>query len=285
MIYAFIEAEHTRYPVKTMCKVLGVSRSGYYEWRRREPSRRAREDAVLTTEIADIFEMSRQSYGRHRIGAELRDRGHRCGHNRVGRLMRQAQLRVRHRQSRPRTTQSNHRLPIAPNLLQRDFTATAPHQKWLADITYVATREGWLYLATVLDTFSRKIVGWSMQERLTIPLVRDAFCDAIARRLPTQPLIHHSDRGSQYASHAYQDLLSKYHVVCSMSRTADCYDNAMMESFFATLKGELPVDVFPSRDDARYYIFDFIEVWYNRQRRHSALDYCSPEAFEQRHLL
>ena len=285
MKYTFITAERQQYPIGLMCEVLGVSRSGYYEWRRRKPSQRSREDAVLTTEITDIFEMSRQTYGRHRIRAELRDRGHRCGHNRVGRLMRQAQLRTRRRRQRPRTTQSNHQLPIAPNVLQRDFTATAPNQKWLADITYIATREGWLYLATILDTFSRKIVGWSMQERLTTPLVVAAFSDAIHRRLPTQPLIHHSDRGSQYASHRYQDLLDQYDMTCSMSRTADCYDNAMMESFFATLKGELPVEVFPSRADARYYIFDFIEVWYNRQRRHSALDYCSPEAFEQRHLL
>ena len=285
MKYEFM-AEHTQqYPVTVMCQVLGVSRSGYYRWQRREPSQREQEDTVLSGEIVAIFEQSRRTYGRHRIRAELGERGYQCGHNRVGRLMRQAGLTVHYRRYRAQTTQSQHDLPVAPNLLQRDFTATEPNQTWVADITYIPTQECWLYLAVVLDTFSRQVVGWSIQDHLKTALVLDALADALHRRCPVSEIIHHSDRGSQYASHAYQDLLDRHHIQCSMSRSGDCYDNAMMESFFATLKRELPVEVFPSQADARYYLFDYIEIWYNRQRRHSALDYLSPLAFEQRHLL
>jgi len=286
MKYQFIEDQRDTYAVRMLCGVLEVSASGYYAWRGRSPSQRDQLDAQLTSQIVEIFETSRGTYGRHRVRAELVERGHECGHNRVGRLMRQAQLVARgRRMRRPRTTRSDHSLPVAPNLLDRDFSATAPNQKWLADITYIPTTDGWLYLAVVLDVFSRKIVGWSMQQRLTTPLVADALQDALARRSLADPLIHHSDRGSQYASAAYQSLLHQHDLLCSMSRPANCYDNAMMESFFATLKAELPVTVFPSRDDARYHIFEFIEVWYNRQRRHSALDYLSPDTFEQQYCL
>jgi len=269
-----------------MCRVLEVSTSGYYAWRQREPSQRQRENQTLSAQIDNIFQVSRQTYGRHRVRAELDARGYPCGHNRVARLMRGLGLRPRrYRRHHPRTTQSKHGWPIAPNLLAQDFRASRPNQKWLADITYIPTAEGWLYLAAVEDTFSRKIVGWSMQERLTTPLVTDALHMAFKHRRPTQDLLHHSDRGSQYASADYQQLLQLHGVTCSMGRTANCYDNAMMESFFATLKAELTLNVFSTRDEARYYLFDFIEVWYNRQRRHSALNYCSPDEFERRHTL
>lgn len=284
MRYAFIEAERQRYPVHRLCTVLGVSRSGYYAWRKRLPSPRSQANAMLGKAIQAIFARSRQTYGRYRVQAELGACGHPVGHNRIARIMQQMGLKARQRRRRvPRTTQANHALPVAANLLQQDFTARRPNQKWLADITYIATQEGWLYLAIVLDTFSRKVVGWSIQPRLTTPLVTAALHAALGHRQPVPGLVHHSDRGSQYASLAYRQLLAQHHITPSMSRTANCYDNAMMESFFSTLKLELPMNVFPSRDDARYYLFDFIEVWYNRQRRHSALDYLSPAMFEARH--
>lgn len=284
MRYAFIEAERQHYPVHRLCAVLGVSRSGYYAWRKRVPSPRSQANAMLGKAIETIFAHSRQSYGRYRVQAELAAGGQSVGHNRVGRIMRQLGLKARQRRRRvPRTTQSRHALPVVANLLKQDFVATQPNRKWLADITYIATQEGWLYLAVVLDTFSRKVVGWSIQPRLTTPLVTAALHAAVGHRHPAPGLVHHSDRGSQYASLAYQQLLAKHHITPSMSRTANCYDNAMMESFFSTLKSELPLSVFPSRDDARYYLFDFIEVWYNRQRRHSALDYLSPAMFEARY--
>ncbi len=216
---------------------------------------------------------------------ELQSRGLDCGRHRVARLMREAGIQARQRRRwRPRTTQSRHTHPLAPNLLNREFQATAPNEKWLADISYVATREGWLYLASVLDVYSRLIVGWSMQDRLTTPLVAQALQMALARRCPSADLLHHSDRGSQYASTVYQTLLQQYGITVSMSRTGDCYNNAMMESFFATLKVEGANHVFATRDAARLYLFEFIEIWYNHQRRHSTLGYLSPFEFEQRRL-
>jgi transposase InsO family protein len=237
----------------------------------------------LTQAIGEVHEQSRGTYGSPRVHAELRERGQRIGRNRVARLMRLAGIRARERRRFKSTTNSKHDYPVAPNVLNREFTAQRPDEKWLADMTYVATAEGWLYLATVLDVFSRQIVGWAMDSVMDHGLVAKALDMALLRRQPSADLLHHSDRGSQYAAHAYQDALKAKGITVSMSGTGNCYDNAMMESFFATLKAECVTQVFNSRSEARSTVFEYIEVWYNRQRRHSALGYLSPAAFEQRY--
>ena len=221
------------------------------------------------------------TYGSLRVRAELRDQGHSCGRHRVARLMRQAGLQGIPKRRFRRTTTSGHKLPAAPNRLKQDFTATAPNQRWVADITYIRTGEGWLYLAVVLDLYSRKLVGSSFSSRLQRPLVLDALTMALGRRLPVPGLIHHSDRGSQYASHEFQDLLRDHGIACSMSGAGNCYDNAVAESFFATLKRErVHRQHYRNRDEATANIFQYIEIFYNRQRRHSALGHKSPEQFE-----
>ena len=265
-----------------MCRVLGVSVSGYYAWRKRPPSARAEANAALVEQIRRVHADSRQTYGSPRIHATLRQQGLVCNHKRVERLMRLQGLRgCERRKRRPITTQSRHDYPVAPNRLQRDFTADMPNCKWLGDITYIDTAEGFLYLASLEDVFSRKIVGWAMDEHMETRLVEQALHMALARRQPAAGLLHHSDQGSQYASHAYRTLLEAQHVTVSMSSVGNCYDNAMKESFFATLKTECASQPFATRAQARTAIFEYIEVFYNRQRLHSALGYVSPEQFEQ----
>lgn len=280
-MYAFIAENAAFFDILVMCRVLGVARSGYYAWRGRPESARSREDRRLVTNIKVIHRTNKRAYGSRRIHRELRKQGFRCGHNRVARLMREHRIRAKQaRKFRP-TTNSNHSLPVAPNLLARDFTATTPNQKWVADITYVPTREGWLYLGAVVDLKSRFVVGHSMQERMTSSLVIDALQMALRRRRPRPGLVLHSDRGSQYASSPYQDLLIRHDVVCSMSRRGDCYDNAPMESFFATLKKELVHhQTYTSRAEARREILDYIESFYNSRRLHSSLGYLSPAEYE-----
>ena len=268
-----------------MCRVLGVSRAGYYTWLKRTdqpPCKREEANHQLTQAIQVAFKRSRGTYGAPRIHAELNRTGWVCSRGRVARLMRRAGIEARRKRAfKPVTTLSRHDYPVAPNLLARQFVADRPDEKWLCDITYVPTREGWLYLAVVLDIYSRKVVGWAMDKHMEQGLVVCTLRMASAHRRPAQGLLHHSDRGSQYAAHDYQRLLNSHKMVVSMSRKGDCYDNAMMESFFATLKVECAVGIYDTRQEARRSIFEYIEVWYNRQRRHSALGYSSPEAFEQ----
>jgi len=268
--------------VKTMCRVLAVSESGYYAWCKREPSQRQQENECLTEQIRHAYEQGRQVYGSPRIHAELRAQGISCGKHRVARLMRQAGLRAVQKQRRVHTTDSQHSDPVAPNLLQRDFTAPAPNRKWLTDITAIWTAEGWLYLAVVLDVYSRLIVGWAMAEHREESLVEAALWMALGRRQPVEELLHHSDRGSQYTSLAYQGVLAQFHIQVSMSGKGDCYENAMMESFFSSLQTEcVDRQTYQSRSEAKLSIFEWIEVFYNRQRRHSSLAYLSPVAYEQ----
>jgi putative transposase len=285
MKYKFIEAHREEFAVKIMCRVLGVSRSGYYDWRKRKPSARECANAKLLKMIKKIFRRSRKTYGSPRIHAELRAQGMACSCNRVARLMRKHGVRARRPRRRVRTTDSKHDLPVAPNLLGRQFEAERPNQKWVADISYIDTDEGWLYLATVMDLFSRRIVGWAMDDHMERSLVEQALRMALFRRRPRAGLLHHSDRGSQYASGDYRALLAAWGITASMSRTGDCYDNAAMESFFGTLKTECVTARYPTRAAARTDIFEYIEVWYNRQRRHSSLGYLSPVAFEKVHVL
>ena len=267
-----------------MCRVLGVSESGYYAWRRRPPSARAEANRALVEQIRRIHQESHQTYGSPRIRAALRAQGVICNQKRVARLMRLHNIRGCDRRRRRRTTtQSHHRYPVAANLLQRDFTAEAPNRKWLGDISYIDTREGTLYLASLEDVFSRKIVGWAMDDHMETALVERALRMALAQRRPAAGLLHHSDQGSQYASDAYRDLLVERDIVASMSRIGDCYDNPMKESFFATLKTECATEPFATRAEARTTVFEYIEVFYNRQRLHSALGYRSPEHFERLH--
>ncbi len=282
MKYAFIREHAPEYPVRRQCQVLEVAESGYYAWLQAEPSQRQQTDEVLLAQIQAIYQHHRRLYGSPRIHAELKKCGWHCGRKRVARLMRHAHLRsVRQRPRRVQTTDSKHAHPVASNRLDRQFTAQHPNQKWVADITYIPTQNGWLYLAAVLDLFSRRIVGWAMSARCDTALTQNALEMALSVRQPTADLLHHSDRGSQYAAHDYQALLARHSITLSMSRTGNCYDNAVMESFFRTLKAEcVDLHVFLSRTHARSVIFDFLEVYYNRQRLHSTLGYCTPAAFE-----
>jgi transposase InsO family protein len=282
--YQFVAAHASEYPVALLCTVLGLARSGYYAWRQRSPSARQERDQQLISQIQMIFTDCRRTYGSPRIHAELQAQGVRCARKRVARLMRHAQLCARPRRRRVRTTDSRHTEPIAPNLLQRTFQAEAPNRVWVADITFLPTREGWLYLAVVLDLFARRVVGWSMQSTLERSLVLAALEHALQRRQPLPGLLHHSDRGSQYASADYQALLAQAQMQSSMSRKSNCWDNAAMESFFVTLKAELPVNVFDSHAAARSAVFDYIERFYNRVRLHSTLGYRSPVVYERQHV-
>lgn len=270
-----------------LCRVLEVSVSGYYAWRKRQPSRRQQEDERLSKLIQCVHAESRQRYGSPRIHAELQAQGIRCGRKRVARLMRQAGLRGKCKgRRRICTTESKHKLPVAENVLQQDFTAEQPNTKWVADITYIPTDEGWLYLAVVMDVFSRKVVGWAMDASMTTQLVERALEAALVTRQPPPGLLHHSDRGSQYASHDYQARLQTVQAQVSMSRSGNCYDNALMESFWATLKTELVEEKpFASHAAARCDILLYIEGFYNLRRRHSALGYLSPVEFERRHSI
>jgi transposase InsO family protein len=281
MTFRFIEAHRDCWPARLMCETLEVSTAGYYAWRQRpvSPSQQRRDS--LLVEIRAVHAEVKGRYGSPRIHAELVARGRSCSVNTVAKLMHDNDIRAKTARTFRHTTDSNHDLPVADNLLDRNFDPTLPNESWVADITYIPTREGWLYLAAVEDLYSRMVVGWSMAEHMESRLVVDALEMAIQRRLPGEELLAHSDRGSQYASDHYQSLLTKHGIECSMSRHADCWDNAPMESFFATLKKELVHDAdFATRAQARAAIFEYIEVFYNVQRRHSSLGYVSPVDYE-----
>ena len=272
------------HPIRTLCLYLEVSPSGFYDWEQRQvqPCARLVEDQGLAHEIKSIHAHSRETYGSPRIVRELRKKGRRHGRNRVGRLMKKDGLCGRQKgRYRVRTTDSNHDQPIVPNRLAEAPAATAPNQLWVADITFIETAEGWLYLAAILDLYSRKIVGWAMSERIDTSLVLKALAMALLHRQPPANLLLHSDRGVQYASSDYRQALRQAGLVASMSRKANCYDNATMESFWSTIKMDLIYRrKFNTRSQARSEIFDYIETFYNRQRSHSALDYHSPVDFE-----
>lgn len=280
MKYQFIQAQRPFYPVRRLCQMLAVSPSGYYAFLKRPASQPQADEAQLVERIRAISQRSRATYGSPRITAELRDQGQGCNHKRIERLMRLHGIRATAPRRSVRTTDSRHERPVAPNVLAQQFEASAPDRVWTADITYIDTAEGWLYLAVVMDLFSRRIVGWSMAEHMRVDLVEQALDMALAGRERLEGLLHHSDRGSQYASQAYQDRLVTAGIQVSMSRQGNCYDNAVQESFFGTLKCECASQRYASRAAARTSLFDYIEVWYNRQRRHSALGYLSPDQFE-----
>jgi transposase InsO family protein len=279
--FAFIAAEKAFYPVEVLCEVLEVSRSGYYAWTKRKPPERAKKDAELAADIVAVHKSSRGTYGSPRVHVELRARGKRVGKKRVERLMREQGLVARQKRRFRRTTDSNHALPIAPNVLDRAFETRAPNQAWVTDVTYIATDEGWMYLAAILDLFSRRVVGWATSATNDRALALEALDRALRTRRPAAGLLHHSDRGSPYASEDYRAALARRGIIASMSRTGDCFDNAVAESFFATLKAELVEhERYPTLAAATASIGDYLEGFYNPARRHSYLGYVSPMEFE-----
>jgi len=280
--YEFIRAEKARYPVTLLCRCVKATRSGFYAWLKRRDSLELNDRRLLQL-IREIFAQSHETYGSPRIYRELRTRGIRCDKARVERLMQENEITPPRKKKYRVTTDSNHKNPVAPNVLQRDFTSPAPNRRWVSDITYVWTWAGWLYLAVVLDLFSRRVVGWAMDSRLdTESLTLNALHMALRNRAPDRGLIHHSDRGTQYTSGDFQKVLDARGIVCSMSRRGNCWDNAVAESFFATLKLDLIFRrTFRTRREARQAIYRYIEVFYNRQRRHSYLGYLSPAEFEE----
>lgn len=284
MRFAFIEVHVTQWAITTMCRVLQVSKAGYYAYVKRPLSARASADARLAAEIRAIHQTSRHTYGSPRVHAELAAQGQPHGRKRIARIMRTQGIRAKTVRQFRRTTDSNHAHPIAPNTLDRQFAVeqvAAPDRVWVGDITYLTTRAGWLYLAIVLDLGSRRVVGWAMRHTLEGALTEDALTMALAGRQPGPGVLHHTDRGSQYAATDYRALQTAHGMECSMSRVGNCWDNAVAESFFATLKRELADEAdWHTRDEARTAVFEYIEVWYNRQRRHSSLDYLSPVAYE-----
>lgn len=283
MIYTFMVAHTGEFRIERMCRVLGVGRSGYYAWCSRAPSQRLEVDEALLAKIQQEYRISRGTYGSPRIHAALRNQGVKCGRKRVARLMRLHKMTGRKRQRRhPVTTQRDGNAVPAPNLLNQEFSAPAPNQKWVSDITYIETAEGWLYLAAILDLFSRKVVGWAMADHMQASLVEEALKMALRQRQPEAGPLHHSDQGRQYTSATYQGRLANSDCLVSMSRVGNCYDNAAMESFFGTLKTECATQPFATRAQARTAIFEFIEAWYNRQRLHSSLGYLSPAEFERK---
>jgi putative transposase len=285
MKYAFMDGHRAEFCVGVMCQVLGVSRSGYCDWRHRDRATDL-ERLKLVKAMEDIWRSSGRTYGSPRIWRQLRALGFRCSKTTVERLMREHGIRSKTKRKYKPTTDAKHSLPVAPNRIGRNFTASGPDRLWMSDITYLWTKEGWLYLAVVLDAYSRKIVGFSMNERMTQQLVIDALEMAVGRRNPQRGLIAHSDRGSQYASRAYQQRLWRYGMLCSMSRKGDCWDNAPTESFFHTLKTEHVFhEAFDTREAARSSVFEWIEVFYNRSRMHSSLGYLSPECYERQSLV
>lgn len=286
MKYGVIEQMRQDYPVPPMRRVLGVSVSGYYAWRKRKPSERTRQEPRLEAEVLAAHRRTRESFGPERLQQHLEERGVRIGVHRIRRLRRKLGLRCKQKRRFKATTNSKHDLPVAPNLLNQDFSVTAPNQAWCGDITYIATDEGWLYLAGLKDLYSGEIVGYAMSERMTKHLVMQALFRAVATRRPPAGLIHHSDRGSQYCALTYQALVSQFDMRASMSRRGNCYDNAPIESFWGTLKNELVYHQrFATREQARHSISEYIEVFYNRQRTQVRLNYQSPVAFTQRFYL
>jgi len=295
MRFAFIQAHAEQFHIVTMCRVLAVSKAGYYAWvdrRTGAPSARGHENVELTAIITTIHQRSRRAYGSPRVHQELAAQGRHHSEKRIARLMRAAGLRAKASRPFRVTKDSTHTLPIAANVLARDFrvtTATSEgtgarplNRVWVGDITYLRTREGWLYLAVILDVASRRVIGWAMRHAIDAVLTRDALLMALRTRRPAAGVLHHTDRGSQYAAEAYQALLGAHGMTCSMSRRGDCWDNAVAESFFASLKRELVTGThWATRDEARTAVFDYIERWYNRERRHSSLGYLSPVAYER----
>jgi putative transposase len=284
--YAFIQSHLSEYCVQACCQMLEVSRSGYYDWIDRPVSEQAKHQEDLKVKIKKAHEENRRVYGSRRVCAVLRANGEITCENTVAKLMKELEIRPkRKRKFIPCSTDSRHTQPVAKNILDRQFQAELPNQKWATDITYIPTGEGWLYLAGVIDLCSRKIVGWSMADHMRTDLVSDALNMAVAGRSPDQGLLHHSDRGVQYASDDYQDLLQQHQMQSSMSGKGDCWDNACTESFWATLKTELVHhEKYATREMARQSIFEYIEIFYNRKRLHSSLEYLSPEAFEARFI-
>lgn len=283
MKFRFIQQEQRWYGVDALCRAMGVTRGGYWSWVRRRPGPRQQGDAKLLTEIMGIHKGKRRVYGSPRIHAQLQKKGIRCGKKRVARLMRENGIRAKQsKKFKPATTDSNHELPVAPNILDRRFHWEQPNQAWVTDLTCIPTEEGWLYLAAIIDLFSRRVVGWAMGNDMSRHLALRALDMAVKRRRPPPGLIHHSDRGSQYASTDYQEALKKQGMVCSMSRKGNCWDNAVAESFFHTLKVEMVHDEnFKTRREAMAAVFEYIEVFYDRQRIHSALGGLTPAEFEE----
>lgn len=281
MKYQFMQTHRKLFSVERMSQVFKVSRSGYYRFRKAPLSPRAQANKELLPKIKEVYQRNRGVYGSPRIYRELRAQGEPCSRKRVARLMREADIIAKMKKRFKRTTRVNPKASAAPNLLQQEFSAQKPNERWVADITYVATSEGWLYVAAVLDLYSRRIVGLAQSEQMTSDLVCQALQQAITHRSPDEELIHHSDRGCQYTSEAFQALLSEANITCSMSGTGNCFDNAAMESFFHTLKTEhIYFENYATREQAKQSIFEYIEVFYNRQRRHSTINYLSPMAFE-----
>jgi putative transposase len=287
VIFGFIAKHRGIWPVAWMCGALGVSRSGFNAWLSRSPSARARSDEVVGARVRASFIQSDRTYGARRVWHDILAEGVACGLHRIERLMRSQALRARPRRRRlPPDTGDRIGGAIAPNVLDRQFEAARPNQKWVADFTYIWTGEGWLYVAVVLDLFSRRVVGWSMSASMTSRFVTDALMMALWRRGKADALLHHSDRGSQYTSEQFQRLMADQDVQCSMSRAGNCWDNAAMESFFSSLKTERTERrTYRTRDDAKADVFDYIERFYNPRRRHSTLGYVSPIAFEEREAL
>ena len=282
MKFALIDVEKASFPVTFMCRELEVSTSGYYAWRDREPSKHAIKDAELSAEIAAFHVASRQTYGSPRIHEDLKEAGHKVSRKRVVRLMQEQEIAARRKKRFRRTTDSKHAYAVFENLLHRDFYVDEPNRIWVTDITYIWTREGWLYLAAIVDLYSRSVVGWAMSSTIDTVLCLNALAMAVAARRPGPGLVHHSDRGSQYASGDYQRALKDNKMLCSMSRKGDCWDNAVAESFWSTIKAELIHDVdFPSRSIAQQAVFEYIEVFYNRRRRHSTIGYKTPAQQEE----
>jgi transposase InsO family protein len=284
MIYRFIEKNREHFSTGHLCRVLGIARSAYYGWKKRVPSQREQNNRALIEHIRRIHKLSRKTYGSPRVFFQLKKQGLTCSPKRVARLMRQDNLKGQRKYRKVRTTDSQHAFPVAENVLNREFVAEKPNQKWVADITYVPTDEGWLYLAGVLDLYSRKIVGWAMSSLIDADLVEKALRMAYYQRQPASGLLHHSDRGSQYASHQIRNLLALNQTQVSMSGKADCWDNAVMESFWGTLKNEwIHHQKYKTRAEAKTDIFGYIEGFYNTVRLHSTLGYLSPVEFEAKH--
>ena len=280
MRYRFIQSQAGQHPINVLCRVLAVSRAGYYAWRKRPPSQRTMANERLKEALWGVYDRSRQTYGYRRMHAAVHSQIP-CNHKRVARLLRQAGWQARRSRRYRVTTHANLAHSVAPNRLAQLFVAAQPNQIWLGDITYIRTAQGWLYLAVVLDLYARRIVGWAMEQHLKTDLTLKALEMALLKRRPKEGLIHHSDRGCQYTSNDYQALLSRHKILPSMSRSGNAYDNAPMESFFATIKTELVHHCrFQTRQQARLALFDYMEIFYNRQRIHSALDYQTPSDFE-----
>lgn len=283
MKYAFMMANRLEFTLAAMCRVFEVSRQGYYDWQKRQvnPSPRVQRRQYLDGQVATAFKARKGRSGSPEVALDLKDAGIHCNRKTVAESMRAQGLRAKAARKFKATTNSNHTLPVAPNLLNQDFSASAPNQKWVGDITYIGTSEGWLYLAVVIDLYSRRVVGWAMSERMTTPLVCDAMRMALGARKKPSGVIFHSDRGSQYCSHEYRRLLKEASMLPSMSAKGNCYDNACAESFFHSLKVELiHGEPLRTRDEMKQDVFEYIEVDYNRNRRHSANGGISPAAFE-----